>query len=74
MAKQRKRYRKPPPEISPENPKDFICSWGRHKGKKLSEINDLRFLKVLLTLTIPEWKAVLVEERITQLKNETSTN
>lgn len=61
----RKKYAKPE-----ENKTDFVCSWGRHRGSKLSKITDLRFLKVYKGFILPAWKIELIAKRIKELESE----
>lgn len=53
-----------------EDQTDCVCSWGRYRGTKLSEITDLRFLKVYKEFIHLVWERELVEKRIEELENE----
>ena len=69
MKDNRERFRKK--YAQPEEDKtDFVCSWGRHRGTKLSEITDLRFLKVYKDFLQPAWKIELITKRIEELEND----
>lgn len=69
MKDNRERFRKK--YAQPEEDKtDFVCSWGRYRGTKLSEITDLRFLKVYKKFIQPVWKIELIAKRIEELEDE----
>lgn len=61
----RKKYAKPE-----EDKTDCVCSWGRYRGTKLSEITDLRFLKVYKKFIHLVWKTELIVKRIEELESE----